>query len=46
MEIKHMIAEMKKVNPYVETNIFRSIENVNLTPLCYKKNRESTHFGD
>ena len=21
MEIKHMIAEMKKVNPYVETNV-------------------------
>ena len=39
MEIKHMIAEMKKVNPYVETNIFRSIENVNLdTVVAYKKN--------
>ena len=39
MEIKHMIAEMKKVNPYVETNIFRSIENVNLdTVVSYKKN--------
>ena len=34
-----MIAEMKKVNPYVETNIFRSIENVNLdTVVAYKKN--------
>ena len=39
MEIKHMIAEMKKVNPYVETNIFRSIENANLdTVVAYKKN--------
>ena len=39
MEVKHMIAEMKKVNPYVETNIFRSIENVNLdTVVAYKKN--------
>ena len=39
MEIKYMIAEMKKVNPYVETNIFRSIENVNLdTVVAYKKN--------
>ena len=30
---------LKKVNPYVETNIFRSIENVNLdTVVAYKKN--------
>lgn len=41
-----MIAEMKKVNPYVETNIFRSIENVNLdTVVAYKKNESDIHFG-
>ena len=39
MEIKKMIAEMKKTNPYVEANIFRSVENVNLkTIIAYKDN--------
>lgn len=29
-EIKALIAELKKKNPFVESNIFRSVENVNL----------------
>ncbi len=29
-EIKELIREMKKINPYVDSNIFRSAENVNL----------------
>jgi len=38
MEIKHLISELKKVNPSVEANIFRSVENVNLsTVICYKQ---------
>ena len=38
MEIKRLIAELKKTNPYVEGNIFRSVENVNLkTIVAYKK---------
>lgn len=38
LEIKHLIAELKKVNPYVEANIFRSVENVNLsTVIQYKQ---------
>ena len=38
MEIKNLIAELKKVNPHVESNIFRSVENVNLhTVIAYKK---------
>ena len=38
MEIKNLIAELKKVNPFVEGNIFRSVENVNLsTIVAYKK---------
>ena len=38
MEIKDLIRELKKVNPYVEGNIFKSIENVNLnTVVAYKK---------
>lgn len=37
LEIKNMIAEMKKINPFVESNIFRSVENVNLdTVVGYK----------
>ncbi len=39
IEIKHMIAEMKKTNPFVEANIFKSVENVNLdTLIAHKKN--------
>ncbi|MEG2419803.1 MAG: ATP-binding protein, partial [Eubacterium sp.] len=28
VEIKHLIAELKKTNPHVENNIFKSVENV------------------
>lgn len=45
MEIKHMIAEMKKINPFVESNIFKSVENVNLsTVIAYKKDGVKHHF--
>ena len=38
MEIKHLIRRLKKNNPYVETNIFNSAHNVNLsTVLGYKQ---------
>lgn len=38
MEIKQLIANLKKINPYVESNIFKSVENVNLdTVVAYKK---------
>lgn len=37
VEIKELIREMKKTNPYVEMNIFKSVENVNLdTVIGYK----------
>jgi tRNA(Ile)-lysidine synthase TilS/MesJ len=37
-EIKQLIQQMKTVNPYVEGNIFKSVENVNLdTVVAYKK---------
>lgn len=46
-EIKEMIRELKKINPYVEYNIFRSVENVNLnTLISYKKDKEVTNFLD
>ena len=37
LETKKLIAELKKTNPFVESNIFRSVENVNLdTVIEYK----------
>ncbi len=45
MEVKNLIAEMKKVNPFVESNIFRSVENVNLsTVIAYKDQGKRHHF--
>ncbi len=47
LEIKHLIAQMKQVNPYVESNIFRSVENVNLsTVIAYKHDGVRHHFLD
>ena len=47
MEIKELIATLKKVNPYVEGNIFKSVENVNLdTVIAYKKGDKKITFLD
>ena len=47
MEIKDLIKELKKVNPYIEGNIFKSVENVNLnTIIAYKENGTVHHFLD
>ena len=46
-ETKNIIREMKKINPFVESNIFRSVENVNLaTVVAYKKDGIKHHFLD
>ncbi len=38
LETKKLIAQLKKDNPFVESNIFKSVENVNLdTVIAYKK---------
>lgn len=42
-EIKRLIAEMKKSNPQVEKNIFRSVENVNLNTIIAYKNEDGVH---
>lgn len=43
-EIKQLIATLKKVNPYIESNIFRSVENVNLnTVIAYKDKQGTIH---
>ena len=47
MEIKQLIAKMKEINPYVESNIFKSVENVNLkTIIAYKKDGVKHSFLD
>lgn len=43
MEIKNLIREMKKTNPYVESNIFKSVENVNLKTIISYKSEKTTH---
>ncbi|WP_448902871.1 ATP-binding protein [Eubacterium sp.] len=47
VEIKELIKTLKQTNPYVEGNIFKSIENVNLdTVVAYKKDGVKHHFLD
>lgn len=44
LEIKHLIQELKKVNPFVEGNIFRSVENVNLKTIIAYKDDQGKHL--
>lgn len=45
VEIKNLIAKLKETNPYIEGNIFRSVENVNLsTVIAYKEQGVKHHF--
>lgn len=47
LETKRIIAELKKTNPYVESHIFKSVENVQLnTVIGYKKDGKRYHFLD
>ena len=47
LETKKLIASLKKDNPYIEANIFKSVENVNLdTVIEYKKDGVRHHFLD
>ena len=46
-ETKEIIAKLKEANPYVESNIFKSVENVNLDTLIeYKQHGKRHHFLD
>ena len=46
-EIKELIRELRKKSPYIEKNIFRSVENVNLsTIVAYKEKGVKHHFLD
>ncbi|MCM1179871.1 MAG: ATPase [Clostridium sp.] len=47
LEVKRLIEELSKTNPFVEGNIFKSVENVNLsTVIAYKQNGVRHHFLD
>lgn len=46
-EVKALIQSLKKINPYIESNIFRSVENINLdTVIAYKENGVKYSFLD
>ena len=46
-EIKTLINDLRKINPYIEQNIFKSVDNVNLKNIIgYKKDGEYTNFLD
>lgn len=46
-EMKKLIAHFRKINPNIDINIFRSVENVNLdTIISYHKGKDFTHFLD
>ena len=46
-EMKQLIKDLKKANPNVDMNIFKSIENVNLdTVIAYRKNGKMHSFLD
>lgn len=46
-EIKRLIQDLRKINPYIDYNIFKSMENINLTQILgYKKDEEKYFFLD
>ena len=47
VEVKNLIRQLKETNPFVESNIFKSVKNVNLsTVIAYKKDGVKHHFLD
>ena len=47
IEMKNLIKNLKKINPNVDDNIFKSIDNVNLNCILgYTKNKEKHSFLD
>ena len=46
-EVKRLIKELRQKNKYIDTNIFRSAQNVNLdTIISYRRGDEVNHFLD
>lgn len=47
LEMKKLIEQFRKTNPYIVQNIFKSVENVNLNCIIsYHKDGKKTHFLD
>ena len=47
LEVKNLIKELKKTNPNIDYNIFKSLDNINLNCcLGYKKNNQYYSFKD
>ena len=47
LETKKLIAQLKQDNPFIEANIFKSVENVNVDRvITYKKNGKRYNFLD
>lgn len=42
-ETKRIIAKLKEINPFVENNIFKSVQNVNLATVIAYKDKDGTH---
>ncbi len=46
-EVKELINHFRKISPYIDKNIFKSIENINLNcVIAYHKDGKRTHFLD
>ena len=46
-EMKMLVKKFRETNPFIESNIFKSVENVNLrTIIAYKKDGVTHHFLD
>ncbi len=43
LETKNIIKKLKETNPFVENNIFKSVENVNLATVIAYKDKTGTH---
>ena len=43
LEIKRLIARLAEGNPQIESNIFRSVENVNLSRIISYKDKDGVH---
>jgi len=47
LEMKELIKKFRETNPYIEQNIFKSVENINLsTVISYHKGNNKYHFLD
>ena len=43
LETKHIIAKLKESNPFIESNIFKSVQNVNLETVIEYKDKNGRH---